>query len=77
MHTLFRNIHNNDWIEIKEEGLLSRYEMCGILFQRNVGVNHKQSETFKRWKTIKQERLESKRNRYVIEEQILQYTTHQ
>jgi hypothetical protein len=34
----FRNMHNNDWIVIREEGLLPRCEMCGK-FQRNVGVN--------------------------------------
>jgi hypothetical protein len=59
-------MHNDDWIVIEEEGQLRRCETCGI-FQCNVGTQHKQSEGCRRWTTIKQEQLESERNKIVIE----------
>jgi hypothetical protein len=62
MHTHVWNIHDDDWIVVEEEVQLPGCETCGI-FQWNVGTQHKQSERCRRCTMIKQEPLESERNK--------------
>jgi exonuclease III len=46
MRLHFKNMHNSDTIVIREEGPLPRCSNCGI-FQKDVGLQHKQSEACK------------------------------
>jgi hypothetical protein len=39
-------MHNNVIIRIEQEGILDRYDKCGI-FQKDVGIKHQQSKQFK------------------------------